>query len=228
MSGLIIASAIVGTLAAYMLSKVLYKRFKTIIFSPIVLAPVILIGTLVIGDIPYTSYKEGADSISYLLGPATVAFAVPIYKNLHLLKKHGVEIILSVASGTMIAMFSSLLLAFLFHFDHLLTNSLVPRSITIPIAVNVSQTLGGDPSLTILFVIITGIVGAYAGPKLIKLLTLRSSVARGLLLGVSAHGTGTARAFEFGTLEGTFSSLAMIMTALLTLLISTALLPFLL
>ncbi len=140
-------------------------------------------------------------------------------------KKHRVEISLSVGLGTFAAMISSMLLALVFHLQSTLVHSLIPRSVTIPIAVNVSQTLGGDPNITIMFVIITGVVGCMVAPKLIKLLALHSSLARGLLLGVASHGTGTARAFEFGKIEGTFSSLGMIVAALLTMLFANMLLP---
>ncbi|MFC3884323.1 LrgB family protein [Bacillus songklensis] len=217
--------AIVVTLLSYLISKKIYEYKRIIIFSPIVFAPVIIIILLSFGDMTYETYKKGSNLLSYMLGPATVAFAIPMYKHFQLLKKHSIEILVSVLSGTMIATLSSLFLALLFHLNGQIVNSIIPRSITIPIAVDVSESIGGDPSVTILFVIMTGIWGTMIGPKLIRLLTLRSSVAKGLLMGVAAHGTGTARAFELGKLEGTFSSLAMIITAILTLVFAHTIIP---
>ncbi|MDQ0243931.1 putative murein hydrolase (TIGR00659 family) [Bacillus fengqiuensis] len=217
--------AIIFTLLSYLLSKKMYRCKKMMIFSPIVFAPILLILLLSIGDIQYETYKKGANFLSYMLGPATVAFAIPMYKNFQLLKKHSTEILVSVIGGTTIATLSSLFLALLFHLNGQLVNSLIPRSITIPIAVDVSKSIGGDPSVTVLFVIVSGILGTMIGPKLIHLLTLRSAVAKGLLLGVAAHGTGTARAFEIGKLEGTFSSLAMIIAAIITLVFAHTFIP---
>lgn len=108
-----------------------------------------------------------------------------------------------------------------------LVQSIIPRSVTIPIAINVSETLGGDPNITILFVVLSGIIGTFIAPTLIKYLALHSSLAKGLLLGVASHGTGTARAFEFGKIEGTFSSLGMIVAALLTIVFANIFLPLL-
>ncbi|MDH2453675.1 LrgB family protein [Priestia megaterium] len=213
------------TLLVYVGTKVLYKKYKSMLVSPILLAPILLIGILLVTNGSYDHYKQGASAISFMLGPATVAFAVPMFKYFDLLKKHRVEISLSVGLGTFAAMISSMLLALVFHLQSTLVHSLIPRSVTIPIAVNVSQKLGGDPNITIMFVIITGVVGCMVAPKLIKLLALHSSLARGLLLGVASHGTGTARAFEFGKIEGTFSSLGMIVAALLTMLFANMHLP---
>ncbi|TYR79847.1 LrgB family protein [Priestia megaterium] len=213
------------TLFFYFISKTLYQKFKTILVSPVLLAPALLIGILMLSHSSYEQYKQGADFISYMLGPATVAFAVPMYKYFYLLKKYRVEITLSVASGTLVAMVSSMILAGFFHLQSTLVQSIIPRSVTIPIAINVSQTLGGDPNITILFVVLSGIIGTLIAPRLIQTLALHSSIAKGLLLGVASHGTGTARAFELGKIEGTFSSLGMIIAALLTILFSNMLLP---
>lgn len=215
------------TLVVYTLSKWLYKKYKTILVSPILLAPCLLIIFLLFSHGSYDQYKQGADFISYMLGPATVAFAVPMYKYFHLLKKHRVEIAVSVATGTLVAMVSSMVLAGLFHMKATLVQSIIPRSVTIPIAINVSGTLGGDPNITILFVVLSGIIGTFIAPTLIKYLALHSSLAKGLLLGVASHGTGTARAFEFGKIEGTFSSLGMIVAALLTMVFANIFLPLL-
>lgn len=219
--------AIVLTLIIYVMAKRLYVRFKWIVFSPIILTPLVIMFILKGTHISYDSYKNNVSIINLLLGPATVAFAIPMYKSFHLLKKYRMEIILSVTVGTVIAVCSSLLLAILFHLQDFLVHSIVPRSITTPIAMDVSKTLGGDPSVTVLFVILTGIAGATIGPILIRFLALRSSIAKGLLMGVAAHGTGTAKAFEFGQLEGTFSSLAMISTAIITIILSQTFIPLL-
>ncbi|CAH0117892.1 Inner membrane protein YohK [Paenibacillus sp. CECT 9249] len=195
----------------------LYQRFKRTYLSPVIIVPVLLIVGLLAFRVPFESYHAGTQVLTDLLGPATVAFAVPLYKYFQLLKKHALEMISSVLFGSFVAIVTSVLLAEWMQMDAQLIESMAPRSITTPIAMNVSQSLGGIPAITAVFVIMTGITGVVIGPPMIRLFRLRSSVSRGLLLGMGAHGIGTTRAFEFGRIEGVMASLAMIMGALFTL-----------
>ncbi|KGX91308.1 LrgB [Pontibacillus halophilus JSM 076056 = DSM 19796] len=206
------------TLAVYALSKLLYKRFKQSWLTPLLVAPVLLIAILVVFKIPFHQYESGTSSISYFLGPATVAFAIPMYKHLHLIKKFTIEIIGSITAGSTFAVLSSFILASIVQLSGSFVTSILPRSITTPIAMEVSKTIGGVPTLTAAFVVITGIIGSIVGPSIVKLFHLKSPVAKGLSLGTAAHGAGTSKAFEFGDQEGTFSSLAMIIAAAITLL----------
>lgn len=217
--------SILVTCLIYWGSKATYARRKWVIFSPILISPIVLILLIVFTHFPYPTYIGGAKWLSYFLGPATVAFAVPMYKHFHLLKKHFIEVIASITVGSMIAIISSFLYAIWIHLSQSLITSLVPRSITTPIAMDISKTIGGVPTLTAVFVIITGITGAVAGPALIRWLRIESPSARGLMLGMSSHGVGTSKAFEFGELEGTFSSLAMIIAAIITIILAFTLFP---
>lgn len=205
------------TLAIYMLSKKIYKVQPRIYLSPLLITPIVLVLCLLAVKIPYASYNNGGKLLSTLLQPATVAFAVPLYKNFKVLKKHAVEIVVSVVSGSVAAMISSAFLAKWMHLDSSLINSLIPRSVTTPIAMSVSQVIGGVPNITAVFVIITGILGTMIGPSILKIFRIENEVARGVLLGTSAHGTGTSKAFELSSLTGTISSISMILAALVTL-----------
>ncbi|ANS76696.1 CidB/LrgB family autolysis modulator [Paenibacillus yonginensis] len=208
------------TLAVYWVCKKVYKSKPRVYFSPLLVTPIILVGVLLLSKIPYPTYNQGGKLLTDLLQPATIAFAIPLYKYFHVLKKHAVEIVVSVLSGSIAAIISSAFLAKWMHLDTSLINSLVPRSVTTPIAMNVSQVIGGVPNITAVFVIITGILGTMIGPVIVKLFRIDSEVARGVLLGTSAHGTGTSKAFELSSFTGTISSISMILSGLITLCIA--------
>ena len=215
------------TYFVYWLCKAAYKRWKIVLLSPLLISPIVIILLLVLSHTPYNTYFGGAKWLSYLLGPATVAFALPLYKHFQLLKRHLFEVIASVTVGSGVAIVSSFFYAIWMRLGTSLTNSLVPRSITTPVAMDVSKTIGGVPTLTAVFVIITGITGAVLGPALVRLLRIEKSTAKGLMLGMSAHGAGTSKAFEMGELEGTFASLAMIVAALITIILAFTMFPVL-
>lgn len=218
---------LVITIMSYMFCKKLNQRWNLVLLHPLLICPMILIGLITATSIPVEQYASSTKLLSFCLGPATVAFAVPIYKNLDLIKKHSVEILLSLMSGTILSVISSAVFSDIAHLSTSFMNSLMPRSITTPIAIEVSREIGGLPALTAVFVIFTGITGAIVGPILIRFFAFRSSVAKGLMLGTAAHGTGTAKAFEFGDKEGTFSSIAMVIGAMFTLLWANSWIPFL-
>lgn len=215
------------TLIIYWAAKKLYQRKNKVYFSPLLLTPLIIVVILMQTGVSYESYNVGAGWLSDLLQPATVAFAVPLYKNFQTLKKHAAEIMVSVISGSVMAIISSAFLAKWLHLSSSLTTSLVPRSITTPIAMNVSQTIGGVPNMTAVFVIMTGILGSMIGPSVMKVFRIKGDIARGILFGTSAHGTGTSKAFEFSSLSGTISSISMILAALFTLCTAPLLMSFL-
>lgn len=205
------------TIAMYWAATVVYRRLPKVYMSPLLITPLIIIVILTQTGGSYEAYHEGAQWISKLLQPATIAFAVPLYKNFKTLKKHAAEIIVSVFTGSAFAILSSAFLAKWLHLNNDLATSLIPRSITTPIAMNVSQVIGGVPSMTAVFVIITGILGSMIGPLVMRVFRIRGDIARGVLFGTSAHGTGTSKAFEFNSLSGTISSISMIVAALFTL-----------
>lgn len=208
---------LVATLVIYGISKKLYRVHPKVYLSPLLITPLVLVAVLLWMKVPYETYSSGGKWLSDLLQPATVAFAVPLYKYYNVLKKHAVEILVSVLSGSIVAMFSSAVLAKWMHLDITLITSLIPRSVTTPIAMNVSEVIGGVPNITAVFVIITGLMGATLGPIVMKMFRIDNEVARGILFGTSSHGTGTSKAFELSSLTGTISSISMILAALFTL-----------
>ncbi|MDR7073248.1 LrgB family protein [Fictibacillus barbaricus] len=215
------------TIFIFYMCKKLYARWTFVLLSPILITPFLLVVLLLVSHTPYTAYAEGTKWLTNLLGPATVAFAVPMYKHFHLLKKHIVEIILSLLTGSSVAIVSTFLFALWLQLSPSLINSLVPRSITTPIAMDISKTIGGIPTMTAVFVIVTGLTGTVIGPLLIRILSIKKSTSKGLMLGMGAHGTGTSRAFEIGELEGTFASLAMIVAAVITIILAFTIFPVL-
>lgn len=220
MSFLLLMFGFILTIIIYYCSKFLHRKFSIVIFSPLLLCPIIIVFILMSFHIDYADYNSGAQYLSKLLGPATVAFAVPIYKHLTLILKNLRIIFLSLLIGVIVAFSSSYILAIIFVLKTDLVYSLVPRSITTPIAMDISTLFGGEPTLTAIFVIITGLTGSIFGPYIIRLLTIRSSAAKGLMLGMGAHGAGTSAAFSIGELEGTFSSVAMVLAALISIILS--------
>lgn len=208
------------TVTTYAGSKRLYGRHRWIILSPLLISPVVLVALLSVTASPYGDYMAGSRWLSYLLGPATVAFAIPMHRHFDLLKKHGAEIVGSVGAGALVALITSVPLAERLHLGGQTVLSLAPRSVTTPIAMDVSRAIGGVPTLTAVFVIITGLFGLAAGPAVIQFLRIRTPIARGALLGMGAHGCGTSKALELGALEGAVASLAMVLGAGVTILIA--------
>ncbi|MGG4469372.1 LrgB family protein [Paenibacillus alvei] len=211
----------------YRVTKWSYKKWKNPFLHPLLLSPLLLILFISCLHIPAGSYLESSRLLTHLLGPATIAFAVPIYKHKHLLKKYFGVMLISVTTGTVVAITSSFFLSQLINLRADFIISILPRSITTPIAIEVSQEIGGLPTLTTVFVIITGIIGGIIGPYAIKLLSLKSPIAKGLALGMGAHGVGTTKAMEFGEQEATFSTLAMILAAWITVIWGSSLIPLL-
>ncbi|WP_077602676.1 LrgB family protein [Oceanobacillus sojae] len=223
---MIIAVFTIVTYLIYLLSKKIYKKISIAAFHPLLLAPILLIVLITITHVSANQYLQGSILLSHMLAPATVAFAVPIYKNLPTIKKYLGTIAVSITIGTLVAMISTFLLSKLIHLSDDFIVSILPRSITTPIAMEVSKEIGGLPALTTVFVIITGIAGGIVGPKVLKWLSIKTPIAKGLALGMGAHGVGTSKALEYGKQESVFSSLAMIFAALITLVWGTLLTTF--
>ncbi|MEI7025348.1 LrgB family protein [Paenibacillus sp. y28] len=205
------------TIVIYLAAKRLYRVAPRVYLSPLVITPAAVIAALQLMDIPYEAYQPGGDWLTDMIGPGTIALAVPLYKNLHVLKKHATAIGVSVFCGAITAILTSVFLSEWLRLDTSLTDSLAPRSATTPIAMAVSQTSGGIPSMTAIFVMATGLLGTVLGPLIVRAFRIRSDIARGVLLGTSAHTAGTTKAFEFGPVSGAVSSIAMILTAFITL-----------
>jgi predicted murein hydrolase (TIGR00659 family) len=196
-------------------------------FHPLLVAPILLIVLITVMHVTANQYLADSKWLSNMLGPATVAFAVPIYKNFPIIKKYIGTILVSITTGTLVAIFSTFFLSKFFHLSNDFIISILPRSITTPIAIEVSKEIGGLPTLTTVFVIITGVMGGVVGPSVLKWLSIKTPIAKGLALGMGAHGVGTNKAMEYGKQEAMFSSLAMIFAALITLVWGALLIPFL-
>jgi predicted murein hydrolase (TIGR00659 family) len=202
------------TVAIYAACRRIYQRWPWPLLSPMLTSLLFLSGLLKALHIPYSSYMAGAHWLSNLLQPATVAFAVPLYRHRRALCTYAPSLAAGLLIGSVISVVSSITLAHVAGLPDEVVRSLAPRSITTPVAMVVSQSIGGNPVLTAVFVIGTGILGILIGPWLARMLRLRTAVGRGTLMGMGAHGIGTARAFEMGPEEGTLSSLSMVVAAL--------------
>lgn len=207
-----------ATLACYYANKKLYKRYPTILLMPLVFTPLLLIGILLSGRISYASYLGETHWLLWLLGPATIAFAVPVYDNLSMIKRHWMSLSAGVLAATCVAVTSSVWLARLFSLSDELQRSLAVRSITTPFALAAAKPLGGQPELVALFVVITGVFGMAMGDALFLRLAIRDSIARSAGFGAASHGAGTARSYQMGTQEGVIASLVMMLSGILTVL----------
>lgn len=208
------------TIALYALSRVLYRHYPSAWTSPLLVTPLALIGLAIALHAGYRDYMRGSHWLLMMLGPATVAFALPIWDQRALIRRHWAALLIGVIAGSTLAIASSWALASALHLDASLRASLVPRSVTTPFAVVVASDIGGVPELTAVFVMITGILGASLGSWLARLLPLRSSLARGALFGMGAHGAGVARAREVGEEEGSVAGLVMILAGVFNVLVA--------
>ncbi len=205
----------VVTVTAYVLAKRLYLRVRRPWASPLITAPLALLLLALLLHANYHDYLRGTHWLMAMLGPATVAFAVPIYQQRALIARHWKVLGAGVLVGSGMAIVAAWLMATALHLSPELRLSLAPRSLTTPFAMDVSGRIGGIPALTAVFVIITGICGSLCGQLLLKLLPVRSAMARGALFGMGAHGMGVAKARELGESEGAIAGLVMVMAGLL-------------
>lgn len=204
------------SLLAYEFGLLLKKKYKMAVFNPLLIAIICVMGILTVLDIDYETYNEGAKYLSYLLTPATVCLAVPLYRQLTLLKKNLKAVAAGIVSGVLASLISVLLLAKLFGLSHEEYVTLLPKSITTAIGMGVSEELGGIVTITVAVIIITGVLGNMIAETVLKAAHIEEPVAKGLALGTSAHAIGTAKAMEFGQVEGAMSSLAIAVAGLLT------------
>lgn len=214
------ASPLLGltvTLVAYVLGDRLYRRAKMHpLLNPVLLAVAFLVALLLLTGTPYATYFEGAQFVHFLLGPATVALAVPLYFNRAKLRRLWLPLLGGLVAGSITAAVSAIGIAWLLGGSGETLLSLAPKSVTAPVAMGIAEKLGGLPSLTAILVVATGILGAVLGPMTLNLLRVRDQATRGFALGVTAHGIGTARAFQESEQAGAFSGLAMALNALAT------------
>jgi predicted murein hydrolase (TIGR00659 family) len=200
------------TVILYCANKKLYRRFHKLPLMPLVLTPVLLVLMLIAGHISYQNYMGEAHWLLWLLGPATIAFAVPVYDNLKVVKRHWMSLSAGVATATVVAVTSSVWLARLLMLSDEIQRSLAVRSITTPFALAAAKPIGGQPELVALFVVITGVFGMAVGDVLFLRLSIRAGMAKGAGFGAASHGAGTARSYELGPQEGVVASLVMMLS----------------
>lgn len=205
------------TLCAYVVGDWLYEKSgRNPLLNPVPIAIILIAGLLWTTGIPYKDYFEGAQFVHFLLGPATVALAVPLYQQLETLKESGPALLIGILVGSGTAAGCAYGFAYLGGASVQTLLSIAPKSVTAPIAMGISEQLGGLPSLTAVFVILTGITGAVLGPLVLNLTRIKDWRARGLAMGVAAHGLGTSRAFQVNAVAGAFAGLAMGLNGLAT------------
>jgi len=187
---------------------------------PLVFTPLVLIILLLTTHISWEDYIGDNHWLIWLLGPATLAFAVPVYENLGMIRRHWMSLGAGVLTAVTVAVFSSVWLARLFSLPEMVERSLAVRSITTPFALAAAKQVGGQPDLVALFVVITGVFGMAIGDFLFLRLMIKQSIAKGASLGAASHGAGTAKAYQLGPEEGVVSSLVMMLAGIMTVLLA--------
>ena len=215
------------TLGAYFLAKSLYMKYRHPLLNVVLLGATFVIAALLALGIPYQAYVPGRSLMTALLGPATVGLAVPLFRNRDLLRRHAPAILAGVGLGTLTSVLSAGWLATFLALPHDIVLSLLPRSVTIPFAVEIVKLHGGSQALASAFVVATGTVGSVLGATLLTWTGVRDPVARGLALGTAAHGQGTAMAFQEGEEQGTMAGLALTLAGVTTTLLAPLLIRLL-
>ncbi|MCI7181106.1 MAG: LrgB family protein [Schaedlerella sp.] len=218
---------LVLSLSSYVVGTWLKKRFKLAVLNPLLLSIIMTILVLLITGVDYQNYYTGAKYISYLLTPATVSLAIPLYEQMEILKKNWKAVIAGIVSGVLTALCSILFMAYLFGLGHAEYVTLLPKSITTAIGMDVSAELGGYVSITVAVIIITGVFGNVIAETVFRIFRIKEPVAKGIALGTSAHAIGTSKAMELGGIEGAMSSLSIVVCGILTVFGTTLFAQFL-
>ena len=207
------------TLLVYWLAHALHQRFRLPLTTPLLVTMFGVIAILLLFEIPYENYNAGAKYLGYFLIPATVCFAVPMYRQISTMKKHSWTVLISVVAGCAVSVLTVVGLVFAFGLDKIIARSLAAVSVTTAIAIGITQELGGMVPLTVFAVVITGILGAAVGEFVCRWLGIKNKLARGLAIGNASHAMGTTKALEMGELEGATSSLAILISGLATVIL---------
>lgn len=210
---------LVLSLAAFEVGIFINRNTKIPILNPLLIAIVIIICFLFALHIDFNTYNKGAQFINMFLGPSTVVLAVPLYKQLDLLKKNAKAILTGIFVGSFIGIISIIGISYLVGLDTSMIKSLVPKSVTTPIGISISSQLGGVVPITVLAIIVTGIIGAVFGPTICKIFKIKDKVAIGISIGTAAHAVGTSKALELGEVEGAMSSLSIGIAGIMTVIL---------
>lgn len=209
------------TLGTYGIGLWLRKKTGWTVMNPLLVAILLSIGFLCITGTSYESYTEGADIISYLLTPATICLAVPLYEQIEHLKHNVYAVIAGITAGVLSSMFTILALTLILKMGDEAFVTLLPKSITTAIGMGLSEELGGNVPVTIMAIIITGITGNIFAEKFLKIIKVKNPVAKGIAIGSSSHVIGTSTAMEMGKTEGAMSSLAIVTSGILTVIVAS-------
>ena len=209
------------SIGAYAIGMLLKRKTGWSILNPLLVSIVLIIAFLLVTGLPYQTYSKGADIISYMLTPATICLAVPLYQQVELLKKNYKAVLAGILSGVFSSMITILILALLFGFDHESYVTFLPKSITTAIGMGVSQELGGYVSVTVVVIVLTGVIGNVIADRVLGFLHIEEPIAKGVAIGSASHAIGTARAMEMGQVEGAMSGLSIVVSGIMTVLVAT-------
>lgn len=215
------------TIILYLFFDKVLVKYHIPILNPLISTIAVIIVILKITNISYGDYNKGGQILSMLITPATVALAYPLFKNVHLLKKYSFTIIFAVTIGAIMNLFITCMAVLLFHIKPSLFFSLLPKSVTTAISLDLSNQLGGLTPVTLAIVVVTGIFGSLISTSLFKFTKINHPVAKGLALGSTSHAIGTGRAIQLGEVEGIIAGLAISINGIITVLLLTCLLPLL-
>lgn len=197
------------TLGVFQLAQLLYEKTRLMLFQPLLISTMALVAILLLLGMEYEDYRRGSSMLTFLLGPATVALAVPLYQNVRRVRAVLVPVLVTLLVGGTLATVLGVALAWLLGAEHIIMMALAPKSVTTPIAMLVADEIGGSASLAAVFVMLTGMLGAMFGLELMRLCRIRNAAALGLAMGMVAHAIGTARALQDSEEIGAFSALGM-------------------
>lgn len=210
---------IVLTILFFNIGLYIQRKTKNPILNPLLISILGIILFLYISKIPYESYKIGGDTINYFLGPVTIVLAVPLYKQFDLFKKHMLEILIGIGCGVLASFISIMVIGKLTNANIDIINSLIPKSITTPMGLSLTNTINGIESITVVAIILTGILGGMLAPMVFKIGKINHPVAKGIALGTSAHALGTSKALEMGEIEGAMSGLSIGISGIITVIL---------
>ncbi len=209
------------SLISYLIGMLLKKKFKLGIFNPLLIAIVVSIIVLLIGKVDYKVYNQGAKYLSWLLTPATVCLAIPLYEQWSLLKKNFKAVLLGLIAGVVTSLGTVYMLSLIMGLSHKDYVTLLPKSITTAIGMGVSEELGGYVTITVAVIVVTGVLGNMAGALVCKIFRITEPISKGLAFGSASHAIGTAKAIEIGEVEGAMSSLAIAVSGILTVVLAS-------
>lgn len=213
-------SGMLLTLGCFWFGQYVMHKTRLTIMQPILVSSLLIMLFLTLTGIPYEDYYDQNTLLNYLLPMTAVVLAIPLYRNLHILKKYALPILVGVISGTLTTMGVMVVLGRLIGTDSKMILTMLPKNATNPIAIEVSKMIGGIPSLTVALVVIAGLIGSLFGPQILSFMRIKNLIARGIAMGCMSHAIGTDRAFKEGEIEGSMSSLAMALSGTFVAIIS--------